>query len=807
MRTLPQRNIVVSIGSRFAATVWASLILAATPGFASPIKLERPPVSGVALVTDAGAPGGPCTAVNIQEQHGTVTLPFQWPDAAPGLYRVALPLRLYAPAELNAGSLQLRIEFGDTNAVWLADPVAPAKLDAAPNAWTVLTHSVILSEPLRTNQLTVTWAFVVKKPPTKVKRAAGSKTPVPAPKVKEPTAPPAPSNPDDVNQPRSLEQLDDPAILVGAPVLEPVTTTLAVEKVWPEYVHVYPGGTNPVLVTVRNFTSAAADATVRLEMQTALDEAAPAGEVRIQIPAHGTAPAQFPWVAGAREYGHAAVATVSVGGHPVHSKTEYFSVSTPIWKTAIQGSGFISWYGREAQFAQHVENNRRSYINVEEAFSWQPSSWTDLNPTTEDWWSGQGNGHNSLKGLREWVARSHSNGIKMITYSWPTVSGKAGFDWTQRHPDILCRDATGVAAQVGLADLHWWGLTHDRPEFWKYQSGTWLRNFVNLGLLRAIDHHAQEVIRSARNFGWDGLRFDMPPAWSEMGTNDVQRELDMLGVRDVIRQLLPEACQTKSNVWTGAEISARNVRYFRYLFKKELGEHFALSYNAGGREPVPDEKIPWLREMSQGGGQLMNEAIRYSGTISNYLAQAEWHTAAVRQAGGYSCLFSIGSTPLAAIYSAIFTFASGSHPYLDYGWSTMPGRYTQFMTRYGEYCWDLALVPLPPDKAGITVESTTPLLWEPYLRSRKINGVLQTVVHLITKPELDHKLSLQQSQVEWPRNIVVKKVGTAEPTVWLLTAEPEVAAVRLPVHRSGTSYSVTVPTLHYWSMLVWSEKS
>ena len=780
----------------------------AAPLLAGTVKLERPAAGGTALVLDAGALGGQCTAVDIQEQRGTVTFPFQWTDAAPGLYQVSLPLRLHSPAEFSTAALQMKVEFGSgSNDVWLAYPVAPAKLDGAPDTWTVLTQPLTLSESVRLNHLTISWYFTGKPPVAKAKNPVAAKAPVPPAAGKGPAAPPAQPDPAEGNTPKTLAQLDYPAILIGTPAIEPVATTLAVEKVWPEFVHVYPGGTNPVAVTVRNFTGAAVDATVRLEMQTGLDETTPVGEQRLTLPSHGTATAQFPWVAGAREYGYAAVATVSVGGRPVHTNTEYFSVSTPIWKTAIQGSGFITWFGREAQLAPHVDGNRRDYINVEEAFSWQPSSWTDLNPTTDDWWTGQGNAHNSLKGLREWMGRSHSNGIKMITYSWPTVSGKAGFDWAQRFPDTLCRDETGVAARIGLGDLHLWGVTHSRKELWTYQTATWMYNMVNLGLLRTMDHHAREVIRSSKNFGWDGLRFDMPPGWSAMGTNDVQRELDMLGMRDVMKGLMPDAMNTTSNVWTGDQISNRNVRYFRYIFKKELGEHFCLSYNAGGLEPVAAEKIPWLREMAQGGGQLMNEAIRYSGTISNYINVANWHLDAVRQAGGYSCLFSISTAPLAATYSAILTFALGSHPYLDYGWGTLPGQYTRFMTRYGEYCWDRALTPVTPDKAGLTVESKTPLLWEPYLRMRKSNGVLQTVVHLITKPELDHPKSQQQSQLEWPRNVVVKKQCLAEPTFWLLTAEPDLTAVRLPVQHSGNSYTVTVPSMHYWTLLVWSEKS
>jgi hypothetical protein len=606
-----------------------------------------------------------------------------------------------------------------------------------------------------------------------------------------------------------LAKIDYPAILVGDPVIEPVTTTIAVEKVWPDYVHVYPGGTNPVAVTVRNFTSRPVEAVVHLEMQTGLDEVTPVGDAKLTIPALDTATTKFPWISGTRDFGYGAVATVSVDGKAVHTNAEYFSVGTPIWKTAIQGSGFLTWYNRERLFPSHVKYNRQEYINVEEAFSWQPSSWTDLNPTTDDWWSGQGNAHNSRSGLLQWSSLSHSNGIKLITYCWPTASGKAGFDEARECPDILCRYGDGTAVGVDSEDLSIRGITQNRPELWQYQSGIWISNFINMGLLRAIDHLVQEVVRSSRTFGWDGMRFDYPPGWSAMGSGDVQHEFDVMGVTNLMKQLLPEYYGTTNESWSGDAITIRNLRYFRHMFDTQLSKNFALSYNGGGGQPLTPEQARSFSWECQGGGQIMDESIRGTGAMSNYMETALMHSESMREVGGYTCVFQAERcpAPLAAIYSTIFTFAAGSHPYGDYGWlSPMPGTYTQFMTRYGEYCWDLALAPVTPEKAGVTVESKTPLLWERFIRQRETNGVLQTVVHLIAQPTWDEAKSLTQCQLEWPRDVMVRKQCKSEPTVWLLTAEPETSATQLTVVRHENGYSVTVPSVHLWSLLVWSEK-
>jgi hypothetical protein len=347
---------------------------------------------------------------------------------------------------------------------------------------------------------------------------------------------------------------------------------------------------------------------------------------------------------------------------------------------------------------------------------------------------------------------------------------------------------------------------HERPELWAFRSGTWLNNWINLGLLSAIDYHAREVIRSSRNFGWDGLRFDSPPGWSPMGTKGVHQEFERLGVAQEMKRLLPEYYDGTNEVWSGDAISTRNVRYFRHLVGRELGTDFALSYNVIGNDEVETDKTWWYREMSAGGGQLMNEAIRNSGSLSNYMNVAWWTAEKARLAGGYSCVFQAEkcSAPFAGVYSAVFTFASGTHPYLDYGWlGAKPGAYTRLMTRYGEYCWDSAFAPAGEGHAGVSVASKTPLLWERYVRQRQAGDFLETVVHLIVTPDWSE---VNGHAHPWARAVSVSKPCRSEPDVWLLTAEPEMMAVRLVADGGDGVYTVTVPEVRFWSFLVWREK-
>ena len=337
---------------------------------ANVIALGRVQSGTARLATDPNAPGGHCIAVRVTEQPGAIDLTMPTArKSGPGYYRVSLPVCIHTRPKFNTAYLKLGLNFSATNTVWLPFVIAPCQLNGTPDAWTVLTRTVLAAGRLAVQKYPEDrlefYHHTVGQPKsprtafeytTNVLESTGldieTKGSMPRRWIFSTRWMPT--------RRRPLAQIDYPAILVGDPVIEPVSTTYMVDKVWPEYLHIYPGGTNPVEVTVRNFTSQPATAQVRLEMQTGLDENALVGQQTVTIPARGIVKAQFPWVAGLREFGYGAMATLLIDGKPIHTATEYFSVSTPIWKTAIQGSGFITWYGRDYFLKPHVEANRKA---------------------------------------------------------------------------------------------------------------------------------------------------------------------------------------------------------------------------------------------------------------------------------------------------------------------------------------------------------------------------------------------------------------------------------------------------------------
>ena len=764
-----------------------------------------------ARVSDPAASQGEAVAVRVGEAKQGETN--QWSlvkdPLAPGRYRCVLKVRWQLPKDYDSARLALNfgLRAGDTalanfNVEW-------SVLDGRPGQYTTFTREFAVLQPV-TPKLNLNWQ-IKAQPRLQKKRPV---QPAKKPKVGDGNANPVDdfvkdfSTAMEAETPKAVTDFEEPVVLLDTVEIQRVTDSLAVEKVWPEKVHVYPGGeANPVAVTIRNYQAQPAPATVRLTMETGLDEAGAPQELSVTVPGNGTATCRFDWKSAAREFGTGARAEVLVGGKTVHSLTDYCSVAAPIWKTSLQGSGFLTWFGREDLFPEHVAHNRHNYINVEEAFSWQPSSWTDLNPTGTHWFAGQLDAHNSRAGLQQWMSLSHSNGIKLTTYNWPTASGAAGFEWARRHPDLVCHDPIGMGKNYDVEDFQLNDLTAARPEFWRLRQGTWHYIWVNLDLLRVIGKGVDEIVHSAKTFGWDGVRFDNPPAWgSPWGADEVHAEFRQMGVTNLMRQLLPEFYDNTTGIWSNAATSARNIRYLRSRFATELGTNFAVSYNFG----LPDKDIvygdvrsnsPLFAEVCKNGGQIMDEAIRNSGSWKGYREEAVKQAGAARRCGGFHECFPAEQATFRS-YSAIFTFAAGSHPYTDYGWGgVMAGRYTAFMTRYGEYCWDNAFVPVAPD--DFTIDDK--LLWKPYLRARQRAGKTQTVVQLITPPQNDNCAPNPGQSTPWSSGVTVHKRGTALPVIWRLCAEPDVQCEKLEPKREGDGYTVTIPEHRLWTILVWEE--
>ena len=411
---------------------------------------------GTMMVADPAAIGKKALAIDVNDISGTHRLKSTAPRLEAGRYRMTLYARLFSTASDDFTRLRLDWTIGDEKNARRKDQFMWTQFDSSPSRYTPLTMELTLATPM-TPVFDLGWQQVTTGPLDRVR---------PIRKVEPPTTPkgtdPSSTTPkkmsggidilDDIDSQKaaSLAAVGFPALLIDRVTIEPISRTQWVEAVLPKFVHVYPGQANPVEVSVRNLENRAVPATISLEVRAGLDETLHTATKQVSLPAAGSATCKFDWAGSNREFGHEVRATLTVGGKVVHAASDYYSVSLPIWKTALQANGFLDWYGREKNLLEHVTRNRALYLNVEEAFSWQPSSWTDLTPKTEHWWSGQGDAHNNATGLKLWLDASHEHGIKMITYLWSSASGPERF---------------GVGAR-GRPSLSPTGKSVWRPNFW-----------------------------------------------------------------------------------------------------------------------------------------------------------------------------------------------------------------------------------------------------------------------------------------------------------------------------------------------------
>ena len=324
------------------------------------------------------------------------------------------------------------------------------------------------------------------------------------------------------------------------------------------------------------------------------------------------------------------------------------------------------------------------------------------------------------------------------------------------------------------------------------------------------------MIRSAKRFGWDGVRFDGHPTWGPMRSETVHQEIEELGLSELMAELVPEYYAKRDGKWTGSAISIRNMRYMKHRFWTEIGPHFAIAGNyhlVTNTKPVTSKGLiafDYFRAYCAGGCQVNQERLRKAGNwsqlVNDLLTQVEY----TRQCGGYHGTQSLNKalgSDAACAFMNIFVFATGSHPYCYAPSTPSPGEYSKFMTRYGELCWDLGFQPVSPTEAGLEVAAGDGLLWKRLVRRRASKaGGTQTVVHLISQPLSDRVAPANPVPMpEWRRSVAVTKRCERKPEVWLLSAEPRVRAEKLSARPEAGVYRVTVPEHRLWSVLVWKE--
>ncbi len=400
------------------------------------------------------------------------------------------------------------------------------------------------------------------------------------------------------------------------------------------------------------------------------------------------------------------------------------------------------------------------------------------------------------------IKEAHKHGIKVLTYGKGFGAGPPYFELLRRHPEWILFNSHGRLEGYGdvfnIRDLNHWN------EGWfqgKKHWSSWPNAYINLANLEAVDYGINELIGSAKMFGWDGVRFDSHFKVFDGYNLDGQRIIRPGETRDSLT--VRNTKRVKEKIWK--EIP-------NYLFGYNWGPQY--SHPGGGSSSPLD-----YAETCKGGGLIMNEQLRGSWSLLDdaphrpnkwmeYTKVIISDVKRVRKLGGYYCVIHVDKCyPIDAIYSEILIPASGAHIWWGGKFQPRYGDYAQFTTRYSAFIWDDRIKQLENPEAMFRVMSTKDIWWKEFANERILSKEhRQFILHLINPP-VCKRIFQDETNTAPPRQKGVEisaKIpkGYRVKNIWLLTAEPTTHGTTLPFKVSGEQTDVTVPELVFWDIVV-----
>ena len=506
---------------------------------------------------------------------------------------------------------------------------------------------------------------------------------------------------------------------------------VAVAAVTVDKIHYAPGDT--VSAKAELLGGAAGGAfTFRAEVITELDAAREVFATNVQLAPGEKKSLPFQFKLSNAEFGHELRGALIAGGKEAHSSSEFFGVSRNVYRVGITGRhvGQSTRNLTPERAAEVMAANVRTYANYFECFAWAPCDYSDLTPKTEEFVSGQTQYPGSVAGMKLQLAEAHRRGIKAITYGKACGAGISGFLTYQQHPEFFGHSfghgpATEQMSTFLLERMLENDYNFNRPSDggWRHWASLWTRFDSN----PAVDFGADELVRSAEMFGWDGVR------WDGHFVENQRRCVD--------------------------RINAKRPGYVH-------GYNSAFA-NCGSKLFLPPDQSDF-HEIAKDHGLIMDESVRghsrwTDGSMRTFYEGICREADYVKRIGGLPLYitFDMGSRQ-DVTWNVLSGLAGGQrYTYLtspgDYAFGTLP----KFLTRYSSVVWDdtamianaashfqVALAPGAPTKSAVWFDQSTWL--------RKLpDGRQQVLLHLLNFPGYRHFAQRVQTPPTWLSNLTV----------------------------------------------------
>ncbi|HOS43453.1 MAG TPA: hypothetical protein PK794_07165, partial [Armatimonadota bacterium] len=549
--------------------------------------------------------------------------------------------------------------------------------------------------------------------------------------------------------------------------------------------------------TIQNYAAEPLKADIRFTEVTGLDDRRVLGVKPVVVPAGGEAAVSLPFNVGAIEYGRDLLVEIVRDGKVVEAKRDAYSVADNLWKVAI-GSRQIAQTGATSAetYAREMLRVRAGYGNWVEKDFWAPDDWgLMVTPPGATWFSGQARRHENTERLQQQVQAAHAHGIKAITYGKCMAGGLPGWELARTKPQWFTVDAHGrtMGRPADVWDMeHWQEADKYKYSDYKY---VWTYRWVDLRQMAPLDHGIDQLIASAKQFGWDGVRYDSGGFRAHYVPKDGKVLFD--GVDSY---------------------NARNMRYTKERVWKELpGFLFGVNtndpYSVGGVSPLKptDACGHEFREMLAGGGLWMFEGMRdkpnfwgrrpYK-TWSDYAADMVQAIRTIKGYGGHVC-FSYGDTEL---YKFMIGTMIGAHDYMgEHLQAKGSENWGRFLTRWSSFLWDHRLRALPDDGA-FTVRSDRPVWYTGFSNELVVSPTKRyVIIHLLNPPVNDECAKTKDevpAPIEGMHLSLLAGKETLKRVLFIAPGAPNRAEALGWRNGEAGVAEISVPRLDIWGMVV-----
>ncbi len=594
----------------------------------------------------------------------------------------------------------------------------------------------------------------------------------------------------------------------------PAAAELTLQTVSADKIFYDPGSEAQFTVVVANPDAAAASATLRVDLLSDVDTAAVLDEQTVIVPAQG----ESTWTGKATLQpllGMQLRAVLLRDGKAIAAQSDYFSCARSVHQVLIFGRGNHGPWQFSGQIdkildtypAEFAAQSRSTYGNCAEKFGWAPSDFDGMSPAYDRWWAGQ-TGYNECKtNMIAVIQAMHDQGIKVVTYGKQAGDGPVGFETLRRHPDVgmyANGRYAGANYDAGYLDfITAMGPPHEgesRPvpaaaaEMAQagYPAAAWYEPFVtpssgwfdvwwDCSNPQVADVGIGELVRSAKMFGFDGVRFDgefvatrsqrLDGSWSQPEETD----LDVANVA-LTRQM-------KQGCWAYDP---------KYLFGYNAGTSITWS--------IPADNTPaQFREKCKDDGLIADESFAFPSDIPwpLYCLRVRAAQEIVHHYGGHYATYAFNRSGN-NLYNYLFQYALRSHQMVSY---SGPGSewLNRSATRFSKLLWDDSLSTWHAGADRVSVTGSRPVMWQEFAAVGDApGGGTRYIVHLINPPASPTTFGPNQQPEAPVDGVMVRVKDLGEVQQAFVVDMRDTTAV--PVFSENGTFRVGPIT--YWKILV-----